>query len=146
MSPAEQVPAKIDATRPSTARLYDYYLGGTNNFEVDRQAADQVRGRCPSWPTRPGPTARSISRAAAWMAADQGIRQFIDIGSGLPTQNNTHEVVHPLVPRRPRGVRGRTTRWWPRTPTSCWRATAAPRWSRPTCATRTRAGHPALRG
>lgn len=98
MSPAEQVPAEIDATRPSTARLYDYYLGGSNNFEIDRQAAEQLRKQLPELADAAWANRGFHGRAAAWMAADQGIRQFIDIGSGLPTQNNTHEVVHPLVP------------------------------------------------
>ena len=98
MSPAEQVPAEIDATRPSTARLYDYYLGGTHNFEIDRQAAEQLRKQLPELADAAWANRGFHGRAAAWMAAGQGIRQFIDIGSGLPTQNNTHEVVHPLVP------------------------------------------------
>src|ERR1700733_8839185 len=98
MSPAEQVPAEIDATRPSTAPLYDYYLGGTHNFEIDRQAGEQLRKQLPELADAAWANRGFHGRAAAWMAAGQGIRQFIDIGSGLPTQNNTHEVVHPLVP------------------------------------------------
>jgi hypothetical protein len=98
MSPAEQVPAEIDTTRPSTARLYDYYLGGTNNFEVDRQAAEQLRKQLPELADAAWANRGFHGRAAAWMATDQGIRQFIDLGSGLPTQNNTHEVVHAVLP------------------------------------------------
>jgi hypothetical protein len=98
MSPAEQVPAEIDTTRPSTARLYDYYLGGTNNFEVDRQAAEQLRKQLPELADAAWANRGFHGRAAAWMASDQGIRQFIDLGSGLPTQNNTHEVVHAVLP------------------------------------------------
>jgi S-adenosyl methyltransferase len=98
MSPAEQVPAEIDTSRPSTARLYDYYLGGTNNFEIDRQAAEQLRKQLPELADAAWANRGFHGRAAAWMASGQGIRQFIDIGSGLPTQNNTHEVVHVLTP------------------------------------------------
>ena len=97
MSPAEQVPVEIDQSRPSTARLYDYYLGGTNNFEVDRQAGERLRKQLPELADAAWANRGFHGRAAAWMAAEQGIRQFIDIGSGLPTQNNTHEVVHPLA-------------------------------------------------
>lgn len=98
MTPAEQAPAEIDTTRPSTARLYDYYLGGTNNFEIDRQAAEQLRKQLPELADAAWANRGFHGRAAAWMAGEQGIRQFVDIGSGLPTQNNTHEVVHALVP------------------------------------------------
>ena len=98
MSPAEQVPAEIDTSRPSTARLYDYYLGGTNNFEIDRQAAEQLRKQLPELADAAWANRGFHGRAAAWMASGLGIRQFIDIGSGLPTQNNTHEVVHVLTP------------------------------------------------
>jgi hypothetical protein len=98
MSPAEQVPAEIDTTRPSTARLYDYYLGGTNNFEVDRQAAEQLRKQMPELADAAWANRGFHGRAAAWMASDQGIRQFIDLGSGLPTQNNTHQVVQEVIP------------------------------------------------
>jgi len=98
MSPAEQVSADIDTTRPSTARLYDYYLGGTNNFEIDRQAAERLRKQLPELADAAWANRGFHGRAAAWMAADQRIRQFIDLGSGLPTQNNTHQVVQAVVP------------------------------------------------
>jgi S-adenosyl methyltransferase len=94
---AEQVPAGVDATRPSPARLYDYYLGGTNNFEVDRTAAEQIRKQLPELADAAWANRGFHGRAAIWMAR-QGIRQFLDIGSGLPTQNNTHQAVHSLVP------------------------------------------------
>jgi hypothetical protein len=94
----EHVPAGVDPTRPSTARLYDYYLGGTNNFEIDRQAGEHLRAQLPELADAAWANRGFHGRAAAWMATEQGIRQFLDIGSGLPTQNNTHEVVHALVP------------------------------------------------
>jgi O-methyltransferase involved in polyketide biosynthesis len=77
---------------PSPARLYDYYLGGTNNFEVDRLAAEQIRKQMPELEDAAWANRGFHGRAARWLAA-QGIRQFIDIGSGLPTQNNTHDAV-----------------------------------------------------
>ena len=98
MPDAEQVPPGVDATRPSPARLYDYYLGGTNNFEVDRQAAEQIRQRMPELADAAWANRGFHGRAARWMAARQGIRQFLDIGSGLPTQNNTHQAVHNVLP------------------------------------------------
>lgn len=98
MPDPEQVPPGVDPTRPSPARLYDYYLGGTNNFEVDRQAAEQIRKQLPELADAAWANRGFHGRAAAWMAVEHGIDQFIDIGSGLPTQNNTHEVVRKILP------------------------------------------------
>jgi hypothetical protein len=98
MPDAEQVPAGIDPTKPSPARLYDYYLGGTLNFEVDRQAGEQLRKQLPELADAAWANRGFHGRAAAWLTSEHGISQFIDIGSGLPTQNNTHQVVHPLLP------------------------------------------------
>jgi hypothetical protein len=91
------VPPGVDPGRPSLARLYDYFLGGTANFAVDRAAAERLKAAAPEvidgmWANR-----GFHGRAAVWMA-QQGIRQFIDIGSGLPTQNNTHQAVHKVAP------------------------------------------------
>jgi hypothetical protein len=97
MSELADVPPGVDPTRPSPARLYDYFLGGTNNFPVDREAAEYLKARIPDvvdalWANR-----GFHGRAAVWMAR-HGIRQFLDIGSGLPTQNNTHESAHKVDP------------------------------------------------
>jgi hypothetical protein len=91
------VPPGVDTARPSLARLYDYFLGGTANFAVDRAAAEKLKAAAPEvvdgmWANR-----GFHGRAAVWMAR-QGIGQFIDIGSGLPTQNNTHQAVHKVAP------------------------------------------------
>jgi hypothetical protein len=90
-------PPGVDLTRPSPARLYDYLLGGINNFPVDRQAAEKLKAEAPDvidamWANR-----GFHGRAAVWMA-ERGIQQFIDIGCGLPTQNNTHQAVQRVVP------------------------------------------------
>jgi len=82
----------VDPTTPSPARLYDYYLGGVNNFQVDRDAAERVRAVMPELSDAAWANRAFHQRASAWLA-EQGIRQFIDIGSGLPTTGNTHEVV-----------------------------------------------------
>lgn len=80
-----------DATRPSIARVYDYLLGGTDNFDVDRGEAERMIQRCPSMPALVRDNRLFLSRAVGWLAR-QGIRQFLDIGSGLPTARNTHQV------------------------------------------------------
>jgi S-adenosyl methyltransferase len=91
------VPLGVDTTRPSPARLYDYYLGGSRNFAVDRQVAEQIRAIMPELADAAWANRGFHGRAAVWMAR-RGIRQFIDIGSGLPTQNNTHQAVRQVAP------------------------------------------------
>jgi len=97
MTETEQAPPGVDATRPSPARLYDYFLGGTTNFAVDRAAAEHLKAAAPDLIDAVWANRGFHGRAAVWLA-DRGIRQFIDIGSGLPTQNNTHEAVHKVAP------------------------------------------------
>ena len=97
MTETEDVPPGVDPATPSPARLYDYFLGGTNYFAVDKTLADRLQADLPDivdgiWANR-----GFHGRAAVWMA-QQGISQFIDIGSGLPTQNNTHEAVQKVMP------------------------------------------------
>jgi hypothetical protein len=93
----ENVPPGVDPTRPSTARLYDYFLGGSNNFLVDRQMAEQLRASSPDVVDALLANRGFHGRAAVWIAK-QGVRQFIDLGSGLPTQNNTHQSVRRVLP------------------------------------------------
>jgi hypothetical protein len=87
----------VDTTKPSPARLYDYYLGGTSNFEVDRVAAEGLRRSLPELSDAAWANRGFHQRATAWLAGS-GIRQFIDIGSGLPTVGNTHQVVQRVDP------------------------------------------------
>jgi hypothetical protein len=97
MAAAEQIPAGIDPARPSPARMYDYMLGGTRNLQVDRDATERFLVQFPDLLDAASANRGFLRRAARYMAG-QGIRQFIDIGSGLPTQNNTHEAVHQVAP------------------------------------------------
>jgi hypothetical protein len=83
--------AAQNATRPSIARVYDYLLGGTDNFDVDRDEAERMIRRSPSMPALVLENRLFLSRAVSWLTR-QGIRQFLDIGSGLPTARNTHQV------------------------------------------------------
>jgi S-adenosyl methyltransferase len=98
MTETEHAPRGVDPTRPSPARLYDYFLGGTTNFAVDRAAAEHLKAAAPDLIDAVWANRGFHGRAAVWLA-DRGIRQFIDIGSGLPTQNNTHEAVHKVAPQ-----------------------------------------------
>src|SRR5260221_8922732 len=96
-TPYQYVPHGVDPTRPSAARLYDYYLGGTTNFAVDRAVGERLKADVPDLIDAVWANRGFHGRAAVWLAR-QGIRQFVDIGSGLPTQNNTHEAVHRVAP------------------------------------------------
>ncbi len=97
MGGAGQVPEGVDVTRPTPARLYDYYLGGTSNFEVDRIAAERLRLAMPELSDAAWANRGFHQRAARWIAR-RGVRQFIDIGSGLPTAGNTHQLLLGDVP------------------------------------------------
>jgi hypothetical protein len=77
--------------------MYDYMLGGQHNFPVDREAAERFRAQMPDLLDAAWANRGFHGRAAIWMA-ENGIRQFLDIGSGLPTQNNTHQAVHKVDP------------------------------------------------
>ena len=84
-------PAELDLDRPNAARMYDYYLGGSHNFAVDRELAGKVLEAWPDMP-RAAQANRAFLRRAVRFLADQGVRQFLDIGSGIPTVGNVHEV------------------------------------------------------
>jgi S-adenosyl methyltransferase len=97
MAEGQEIPEGVDPTTPSPARLYDYYLGGENNFQVDREAAEQMRRLMPELSDAAWANRGFHQRAAKWMAR-RGIRQFIDVGSGLPTRGNTHDAVQAVDP------------------------------------------------
>jgi hypothetical protein len=92
MTPAHHGPAEIDRSRPTPARIYDFMLGGNSNFAADQRAAQQILAAVPEVKDAAWANRGFHQRAAVWIA-EQGVRQFIDIGSGLPTVGNTHEVV-----------------------------------------------------
>jgi hypothetical protein len=94
---AESFTAGIDTSRPSVARMYDCYLDGKDNYAVDRAAVEQVAEVLPEVRQVARENRAFLRRAVRYMAR-QGIRQFIDIGSGLPTVGNTHEIAQTIVP------------------------------------------------
>src|SRR5690606_15188464 len=97
MGEAEEAPMGVDPTRPSPARVYDYMLGGTENYEADRRAAEQMLALEPDLRDAVSANRGFLLRAARWMAAE-GVDQFLDIGAGLPTQNNTHQAAQQVAP------------------------------------------------
>jgi SAM-dependent methyltransferase len=82
----------IDTSVPSTARMYDFWLGGHDNFAVDRAAALEVSEAAPEAQLMAVENRKFLRRAVRYLAADAGITQFLDIGTGLPTQGNVHQV------------------------------------------------------
>ena len=85
--------ADLNTNIPHSARIYDYLLGGKDNFQADRDAAATVLMASPSATVSMRANRRFMARMARHLAADRGIRQFLDIGTGLPTSPNLHEVV-----------------------------------------------------
>ncbi|MEU6285589.1 SAM-dependent methyltransferase [Streptomyces sp. NPDC047028] len=95
---AASLRARVNTSQPHTARIWNYWLGGKDNYEVDRAAGDQIRALHPGI----GEYARAdrlfLGRAVRHLVGEAGIRQFLDIGTGLPTADNTHEVAQRLAP------------------------------------------------
>jgi S-adenosyl methyltransferase len=93
----ETVP-EIDTSKPHPARMYDYYLGGKNHFAADRAVAEKLLKSVPSGRTGARENRAFLGRAVRYLAAEAGIRQFLDIGTGLPTTDNVHEVAQSVAP------------------------------------------------
>lgn len=89
---------KIDKSQPNIARVYDYLLGGKDNFQADRDEAERLRQLQPHVSRLTQENRLFLRRAVHWLAAERGIRQFLDVGSGLPTASNTHEVAQFAAP------------------------------------------------
>jgi hypothetical protein len=84
--------AQVDPSLPNVARVWNYLVGGRDNFEADRQAAKQLAAAAPLM-EQVAPASRAfLRRAVTYLAAEAGIRQFLDIGTGMPTAGSTHEV------------------------------------------------------
>ncbi|MFE2237879.1 SAM-dependent methyltransferase [Streptomyces virginiae] len=90
-------PPGIDISVPSVSRIYDYYLGGSHNFEVDRQAARRAMEFMPGLP-KIMQANRAFMRRAVRHAVAEGVTQFLDIGSGIPTFGNVHEIAQAASP------------------------------------------------
>jgi SAM-dependent methyltransferase len=92
------LPREVDTSRPHAARMYDYFLGGKNHFAADRETADRVIEVMPGVRTGPRENRAFLGRAVSYLATEAGIRQFLDIGTGLPTTNSVHEVAQGIAP------------------------------------------------
>ena len=88
----------VDASIPNVARIYDYLLGGKDNYSVDRESAMELVRLVPGAIAACHSNRRFLQRAVRFLANEAGVRQFIDIGAGLPTRGNVHEVAQETVP------------------------------------------------
>ncbi len=96
---ADELPVpEIDTSRPHPARMYDYYIGGKNHFAADRELADEALAHWPAGRIGLRENRRFLGRAVRYLAGEAGIRQFLDIGSGLPTSANVHEIAQAVDP------------------------------------------------
>ncbi|MGP7995766.1 MAG: SAM-dependent methyltransferase [Streptosporangiaceae bacterium] len=91
-------PARLDTSAAHIARVRDYWLGGRDNFAVDREAGDEAMARLPGLARSVRATRAFLVRAVRYLTAEAGVRQFLDIGAGLPTANSTHQVAQSIAP------------------------------------------------
>jgi S-adenosyl methyltransferase len=88
----------IDTSKPHSARVYDYYLGGKDNYAADRETAQQAMQSWRAVRTAVRENRAFLGRAVRYLVGEAGIRQFLDIGTGLPSANNVHEVAQAAAP------------------------------------------------
>lgn len=95
---ARQSTPAIDTSVPHSARIWNYWLGGKDNYEVDRMAGDQFMHAFPEIAVIARATRDFMGRVIRYLVAEEGVRQFLDIGTGLPTYNSTHEIAQQIAP------------------------------------------------
>ncbi len=90
--------SKIDTSVPHSARIWNYWLGGKDNFAVDRAAGEQYKATFPGVTVVARASRGFLNRSVRYLAGEAGVRQFLDVGTGLPTANNTHQVAQAVAP------------------------------------------------
>jgi S-adenosyl methyltransferase len=96
--PAPPAAAGIDTTVSHSARIWDYWLGGKDNYQVDREVGDRIEEMLPDIVRQAREDRLFLGRVVRYLAGEAGIRQFLDIGTGLPTADNTHQVAQRVAP------------------------------------------------
>jgi hypothetical protein len=94
----EDLTAKIDTTVPVSARIWNYWMGGKDYYPVDKEAGDQYAEMYPGAFDLARSSRYFIARAVRYLAGEAGVGQFLDIGTGLPSHDNTHEIAHRVAP------------------------------------------------
>src|SRR6187401_1455687 len=89
---------EVDHTVPQSARIWNYWLGGKDNFQADREAGDEFLTYYPQQLDKARAVRHFLARAVRYLVVEEGVRQFLDVGTGLPTADNTHEVAQRLAP------------------------------------------------
>lgn len=95
---AADIRARIDTSKPHSARFWNYFVGGKDNYEIDRRTGDHIKEIFPGLVDVARTSRHFLGRAVRHLAVEQGIRQFLDVGTGLPTADNTHEVAQRCAP------------------------------------------------
>lgn len=95
---SELTDGSFDPTRPNEARVYDYLLGGKNNFAADRGVGDQIIARLPEVQVGVQAQRAVLGRVVRYLVGEAGVRQILDVGSGLPTSDNVHEIAQRTAP------------------------------------------------
>ncbi|MFC6884567.1 MULTISPECIES: SAM-dependent methyltransferase [Actinomadura] len=98
MDDATRLPTGIDTSVPHQARVWNYFIGGKDNYEADQEFAEKIKRVYPGFEDVPRHSRAFLGRAVRYLAGEVGIRQFLDIGTGLPTHDNTHEVAQRVAP------------------------------------------------
>ncbi|WP_033318969.1 SAM-dependent methyltransferase [Streptomyces yerevanensis] len=98
LAAAAEIRSRIDTSKPHSARFWNYFVGGKDNYEVDREIGDHIKEIFPGLVDVARTSRQFLGRAVRHLAGEQGIRQFLDIGTGLPTADNTHEVAQSVAP------------------------------------------------
>ncbi|MEV0924334.1 SAM-dependent methyltransferase [Streptomyces spongiicola] len=93
-----EIRARIDTSKPHSARFWNYFVGGKDHYEIDREIGEQIKEIFPGLVDVARTSRHFLGRAVRHLAGEQGVRQFLDIGTGLPTADNTHEVAQRVAP------------------------------------------------
>src|SRR5215207_4886784 len=94
----QQVPPEINTNVPQSARVYDYWLGGKDHFPADRALGDAIAGALPTIRTQVRAQRAFLGRAVRYLTRDAGIHQYLDIGTGIPSAGNVHDVAQEVAP------------------------------------------------
>src|SRR5258705_5617006 len=92
------LPVEIDTTVAHEARVYDYWLGGKDNYQADRALGDVIAGQIPTIRTMARANRAFLGRSVRYLVREAGIRQFLDIGTGIPTSGNVHQIAQQTAP------------------------------------------------